>query len=29
MWDGREVYIIINVIKIDEVRMVGRKIRGR
>lgn len=26
-WDGREVYIIIYVIKIGEVRMVGRKIR--
>lgn len=29
MWDGREAYIIINVIKIDELRMAGRKIRGR
>lgn len=26
-WDGREVYIIINVIKIGEVRIIGRKIR--
>lgn len=26
--DGREVYIIINVIKISKVRTVGRKIRG-
>lgn len=27
--DGREVYIIINAIKTGEVRMAGRKIRGR
>lgn len=26
-WDGREVYIIIDVIKIGEVRVVGRKTR--
>lgn len=26
--DGREVYVIINVIKISKVRTVGRKIRG-
>lgn len=26
--DGREVYIIINVIKISKVRTIGRKIRG-
>lgn len=26
--DGREVYIIISVIKISKVRTVGRKIRG-
>lgn len=25
---GREVYIIINVIKISKVRTIGRKIRG-
>lgn len=28
-WDGREVYITINIIKIGEVREVGRKIKGR
>lgn len=26
-WDGREVYLIIDVIKTGEVRMAGRKIR--